>query len=466
MKLITFALLFTLCYFTISNSQAVNLSQNDQGQVLLYPYYTVNNNLNTIYSIINTTDTVKALVINFYEGEIGRTVLSFNIYLGPYDVWNAALIPTTSTFSGHEGEQSTKHLTDDNSCAPFLPNEGVDFLPFEIDLDENNNMQRATDGHFEVIEMGVITGSFANAISHDSGVPNNCLLLEDAWLPSGIWDIDPTFEVDQPSGGLAGSASLVNVSEGITFNYSAVALNNFWEEDGIHGSPGSREPKLDAASPVSSVLHDNQVYISEWNSGYEAVSAVLIKQDIFNEYDLTEFNDSQSEWVITFPTKLLHFNEFTLTPPYDDTVTSNPFCEEFINAVRDRAGFDITLIESNIHPIPPPGENPSLCYQSSVIQFLSDNQSPSVNTSKILGSDNLFSIYGFNESFSTEGGWFQLSFNSPAQIMTDNNGVKYHGLPAVGFKVQKFTNLNAQPGLIAQYGTLNNHKSKRRILND
>ena len=62
-------------------SMAVQVNQKGLGEVLIYPYYTVNNDLNTLYSVVNTTPDTKALAVRFMEGDNGMEVLNFNIYL-------------------------------------------------------------------------------------------------------------------------------------------------------------------------------------------------------------------------------------------------------------------------------------------------------------------------------------------------------------------------------------------------
>ena len=80
-----------------SIASAVNLNSDGLGQVLVYPYYTVNNDLNTLISVVNTTNEVKAVKVRFLEGKNSRECLDFNLYLSPYDVWTAALVAQTAT---------------------------------------------------------------------------------------------------------------------------------------------------------------------------------------------------------------------------------------------------------------------------------------------------------------------------------------------------------------------------------
>src|SRR5450432_4672902 len=70
-------------------ASAVNLNPDGLGQVLLYPYYTVNSGQNTLLSVVNTTAIGKAVKVRFLEGYNSREVLDFNLFLSPFDVWTA-----------------------------------------------------------------------------------------------------------------------------------------------------------------------------------------------------------------------------------------------------------------------------------------------------------------------------------------------------------------------------------------
>ena len=74
-----------------TTANAVYLNARGMGQVLLYPYYTVNAHQNTLISVVNASGTGKVVHVRFREGYNGRDVLDFNVYLSTYDVWTAAV---------------------------------------------------------------------------------------------------------------------------------------------------------------------------------------------------------------------------------------------------------------------------------------------------------------------------------------------------------------------------------------
>lgn len=55
---------------------AVHLDPGGRGQVLVYPYYTVNSGQQTLLSVTNTASVAQAVRVRFREGYNGRDVLA------------------------------------------------------------------------------------------------------------------------------------------------------------------------------------------------------------------------------------------------------------------------------------------------------------------------------------------------------------------------------------------------------
>jgi hypothetical protein len=158
-------------------ADAVRVSDNGTGQVLLYPYYTVRGSsagkeFNTLLSVINATTSVKAVKVRFLEGKNSAGVLDFNLYLSPNDVWVGAIVPTAV---------GAKLVTGDHSCTvPAIPAVGADFTNYTYANDPaGGSTDRVREGWFEILEMGVVGNTLvANAATHNSaGVPANCALV-------------------------------------------------------------------------------------------------------------------------------------------------------------------------------------------------------------------------------------------------------------------------------------------------
>jgi hypothetical protein len=394
-------------------ANAVNVNPDGLGQVLLYPYYTVNGNNATLISVVNTTDRAKAVKVRFLESLNSAEVLDFNLYLSEFDVWTANVLQTTG---------GGAILTRDTSCT--VPNGvgkdwvGSDpgplsrFLPYEfqraggggdvigrsgrislggipgneVDISAAERMRQ---GYIEMIEMGVLFNEGTTAASfrpefwathNTSGAPNNCAALQAAWTsPAGAWVANNGRAVDAPTGGLFGGAMVVDVPFGRSFSYNADAIDGFWSPVGLgpdvggseadlHTNPGDLFPNLGQArteadeSATANVFVNGVVVTANFAEGIDAVSAALMQRFIFNEYNLETGLNAASEWVITFPTKRTHI-DVPITAgldvrPFSDRVNVETIIARNDNRVFDTYGscetYDFTAWNREESPSAPP----------------------------------------------------------------------------------------------------------------
>src|SRR5665213_3594261 len=143
----------------VGTAEAVYMSPNRTGQVLVYPYYTVqssgSNSWNTYISVVNTTTVAKAVKVRILEGKTSAEVLDFNLFLSPNDVWTAAIVPANAS-TGAPG-----HLvTADVSCTrPKIDPAGIDFRNFQYavagssDALPGTGLERTREGYIEMLEM-------------------------------------------------------------------------------------------------------------------------------------------------------------------------------------------------------------------------------------------------------------------------------------------------------------------------
>ena len=170
------------CLAVTTPGGAVEVNPDGIGQVLLYPYYTVRdsssgNALNTLLTVGNTTDHVKAVRVRFREGAVGAPVADLNLYLNAHDMWTGAVVPDA-------GGGATL-LSADRSCV--VPSLLMAPLPFSnqayIGDPLTASLDRTREGFVEIIEMGdyglasaAPVGSVAEGVQQfeDSGVPLDC----------------------------------------------------------------------------------------------------------------------------------------------------------------------------------------------------------------------------------------------------------------------------------------------------
>ncbi|MCF6301160.1 MAG: hypothetical protein L3J52_08600, partial [Proteobacteria bacterium] len=392
-QLISFILVAVLVavLLTVStNSQAVNVSQNDTGQVIILPYYSVNNNLLTLSSVVNNTDSYKAIKINFREGQNGLSVYSFNLYLAPHDIWAFGLRSVSSDAAGHEGENTARIAFSDNSCAPFLQSR-QQFLPDLIALDSGSkDMQRSTEGFIEIFEMGEINPSsdFAESIEIIDGVPRNCQQITENWQDAGAWQLNPDDKLLPPAGGLQATASILNVGEGTAFTFKGLVLDNFYPEDTIwHTAPDNHQsPSMNDAMLASLLINDGEIIQSQWENGFEAVSALIMNNEVINDFAMNVSINAKTEWVLTFPTKHYYVNGDEVLEPFQNLYNPQAgSCEIFTPTVWDRESHQDVFIDLG----DPPGPNTirQFCWSSNVVVFQDLYRSP-FNQTTILGSLN------------------------------------------------------------------------------
>jgi hypothetical protein len=127
---LVFLVMLTLAASTAS---AVSLNPRGIGQVLIYPYYTVNRGQDTLISFANASATAKLVRVRFLEGYNGRSALAFYVFLSAHDVWTAAITQTADDGGAHL-------ISSDRSCTyPALPVGGVDFMSVDYDGSSNDN---------------------------------------------------------------------------------------------------------------------------------------------------------------------------------------------------------------------------------------------------------------------------------------------------------------------------------------
>jgi len=455
-------------------ASAVNLNPDGLGQVLLYPYYTVNGGQQTVLSVINTTAVGKAVKVRFLEGYNSREVLDFNLFLSEFDVWTASVFSLSDANVSGTGAGI---FTTDNSCTnPALtessfPNGGgyVAFRNYAYtgtyaDTGPTTD-DRTREGHFEMISMAdIVTGSaLSDDITHVNSVPPDCADAES--------DFEAADAYVAPTSGLFGSAGVVNVSRGTYYSYNADALDGFTSIT-LATPSGSLSPSLaqanDAglATATSYVFDDGTLLTSPYTyptSAIDAVSSVFMASNIYNEYEQTSAGSVGTDWVVTFPTK-----RFYVDPLYTGTTEVIPPFEEDFGLGDSGPGLSCTTIGITIYdreentstptgcgfsPCPPGQPPSSLCHETNVVTF------DSSGTASVL-----FSTLTANIKPIGDNGWAGLTLTGNGHDMLPATNLNvFHGLPITGFQATDF--VKGTSGVVAYYGAVNRHRISRSCSN-
>ena len=415
-----------------SAAHAVHVNPDGLGQVLLYPYYTVQNNFVTAIHIVNTTDQAKAVKVRFLEGKNSQEVLDFNLYLSPHDVWTGTVVPDAAA--------GAKITSADKSCiAPRqLPAGGEAFRNTKYATEDNPvDLNRRREGYVEVIEMGdLIDPVQIAAVTHSAaGVPPGCAAIATA-------DHASTIAVSAPTGGLFGSGHLVSVDGGVRASYDPTALDGFTDEQ-IWSKSGNLLPSLEEAIPVADIIDGNNVIGFTPVNGIDAVSAVLTQDVIANEYTIDAGRLSQTDWIVTFPTKRFYVNTPVPTPfqnVWDPEERQS--CHDVGFAYFDREEAALTPGQGDFSPEPLiPGF--ALCNEVNTLTLYKSGTA--ADDGRLFGAVSTAASLAIN---GFDAGWMSITFGvdatpvvgKPYGQLVDTNGVTVTGLPVIGFSASRNVN--------------------------
>jgi hypothetical protein len=446
---------------------AMYVNERGTGETLIYPWYSAQNDNNTLINIANTTDGHKAVKVRVLEAENSQEVIDFNLYLSPQDHFSFAISATD--------DGGAKLVTGDNSCTvPAIPSDGVEFRSLKYagdkaaddadtaDVDEsfdNTGIGRTQVGYIEVIEMGQLdpdspviidktaksTTNAAAAITHDStGVPANCQILVDAWSTisgvDGVWlaeskttDLtgDSEFMADWQGGGLYGYATVINVPTGAAFGYDAIAIADHVGAGAtgsdMHYQPGDIRPNFgDSALDTSAIVSVNGSaitldfdgdYPAEATERVQALNATIMASEIYNDYVTDSAIGATTDWLLTFPTKAFHVNGTEPVEPFSKLWNGQTACEPTELSAVDReestpppppspgsSGPDFSPAPPADPVAPPKGDDVPICYEATIVQFATES---AAGTSTV--------AIGVSEYLDASEGWATISM-MPADL--------------------------------------------------
>lgn len=319
--------------------------------------------------------------------------------------------------------------------------------------------------------MGEIAGgsTLETAVTHTAGTPNNCAYVNTNSTVGNQAIL--TAQLLQPTGGLAGNASLMNVALGTDASFDPVALSAFSNIQ-IWALPGSILPDMTNVTPKNSTVFKNGAAVtSTWarvaGSAADPVTAVLMHDRLLNDFVLDNDTLSGTDWVITMPTKRHYIPvdtsggaAYTAITPFTADFLAGGACESFSLTYYNREELTPSSPTAPVSPLPPGATGSQLCWESTVLTF---------NNAAVLGAVNQV-----NQSVASgyQNGWARIDlYTSGAtdgsqnhfMVSTDVPNETFYGLPTIGFMVQDFVNNNAAPGIMATYSGSFIHKYRTNI---
>lgn len=443
-------------------AHAMNVSQNNLGEVLLFPYYTVKNGFDTLFTVTNTSNKTAVIKIRWREALNSREVRDFNVVLSPYDMW-------TGVVTSNADNTGALIRTFDKTCtSPVLPAgpNGSREVAFTNALfsgkyadGATESVDRVREGYFEVFLMGESTRSTSTSTNvleynakHVNGVPRDCAKVDAEFLDVAN-KINPYMLA--PTNILKGHTTFINVANGKGIDVEPTAIEDFSSTPNNVAPPGNELPSLadgDAFSTANRIWN-GVVESTVHPQSYDAVSALLRAGAVVNEY--TTGSNVSGSWVMTFPTKHHYvdaydsngsianspvvagggFSDWFFTKNSSGAVVDGKSCDniDFVSTDREESRQSSGTVFS-----PVVGESAALCYEVNVLNF---------NNTAMFGS-------GTNHySMTTVGsaGWLELSF-------TEADATTLGGLPVIGFSAVERTGADAT----VNYGSAIEHAYKDR----
>lgn len=474
-------------------ANAVDLNPDGLGQTLIYPYYTVENQQQTLISVVNTTGVSKAVKIRFLEGYNSEEVLDFHIFLSPYDVW-AGTVFDEDEFLGSASQGNAAVFTQDTTCTKpylyegenadgsFAASDGstvfykgfVNTVYMNDPPGTDTSLGRTREGHVEIISMAdIIPGSATDFdVTHIGGVPADCDDVNPD--PSGPIAGD----LVAPTGGIYGAGAVVHAEQGTFYTYNADALDGFTAIN-IYGAPGDTDPSLafvngpGVGTATAYVFQNGALITSTYNtSGVpDAVSAVFDSENLYNEYNVNADVGANTDWVVTFPTKRFYVDSNLVASPVAPFVSlfsvdsTNNSCTAVGISMYDREeGTPVSTCNGGFggscFSPPPPGQPPNaICKETNVISFLPTSDPNAGVQSGVLGSFLVLNIPPFGAN-----GWMNLNLNptvEPHAMNASLEGNVFYGLPATGFEAVNYVNNAVQAGVLSNYSGTFRHRASR-----
>ncbi len=429
---LAFCLGLTLC----AESHAVYVSDDGIGQALIFPFYTSQlsrgDTQSTYISIANQTSSAKAIRVRFHEANDSLAVGSFNLFLAPWDMWTAAVMPSSQT-------SGSRIVSFDGSCvsAPFAASGSTMAFDFNAVA---SSFERSREGWIEAIEMATLTGDAASAVAFASnGLPANCAAVVG----------ESAVATAPPTGGLTGTFTVINVASGLEFSGNPTALAQL-SQTAFYRPPSDPYPALNASEieSTSVVTANGRIYRSLWSRPIDAVSAALMRNSIAGEFVLDANTRSQTDVVLTFPTRAF----------YVSGTVQAPFSESCAEPAGPLGGEGITFDYSNREGVMTRVNNAIVsirCTSTGVFGFT--NSAASMFPTSVLGSRRLAWTLppggAVQVPAATQNGWFlmtavgrnmtSLATSTRTDAVTGATVVGSHvfaGYPVVGFTARTFEN--------------------------
>lgn len=438
---------------------AMYLNPRGSGQVLLFPYFTVNAGQVTLLNLVNGSDRAKIVQVLVREGVNNRRLQTLDVVLAPHDSWTATLYAANDNGAAVLRSGDASCTVPDKSAwqaagdAYDLGLSTAAYTGANADGGPADAL-RAREGSVQVIERAQLGGALATAAAGSGAARCGAFAA-----------IDPaSTDLLPPGGGLYGNFAIVNVAAGTILGGDPTAIEDFTRYK-LYGANLPAELLTQGYStiiptPTSDAVVSLGTRTTTLRYGgpiaANAVTALLMTDSLQADITREDAIGSDTEWVITAPTKHLHADpasRVTQLAPFAkafDADGNGDACTQFLPLAHDRSGRAVTL---RAEPAAP-GRHPEqhLCFGTDVLYFANRRAD---GTSPILGSRLGSRLW--NPATPFESGQVQIVLGSRENYVprtylpSGSTGPRLRGLPVIGFQAVRYINGNVLPGVLANY---------------
>jgi hypothetical protein len=303
---------------------------------------------------------------------------------------------------------------------------------------------RLHEGYVEVIELGVLAGGTAAAISPRNTPSPDC----SAVVPS----LKIIGDLLGPNGGLSGSAAVVNVPQGTYFGFEPKAIDGFRKQRIVPPAFADLSMAGTQVDPAisASIEYDGTFLTASFprKQAIDAVSALFMATSLTGEFDNSSDIGAATDWVLTFPTKQFYVGGVPVgidNRPFEKDFEAapagvSPVTSDYHAYARD--GYDLVRNWCGFGECPP--LEPVLNFQTQVVSFYPPQHDD--HSSNVLGSH----VATFAPVAGDSAGFATLEFVD-GHMNVSNEGYTLVGLPVIGMRAINYVKEDSAGNALSNY---------------
>ncbi len=278
---------------------AVHLSQDNLGQVVIFPYAVAQHRPNTQTLIeFRNTDPERHLIVSIQVKHLGgRPLLSGNVVISPHGSFAGALIdrgPSVSLTGARVGQCATAELSSTENPLSFQ------FIDQPVSISATERF---------VVE-GYALGYLPAELASD------CEAFRARYQPGGPWaprnsDAFRNADVSAPDDTLTGWATIIDTEQVTALHLRPIVLADFTSEAMNIAPAVATRPSLLDVNPAVSTRPLSQrpsagVAMSNWADPIHAIDALFMSTEIESNFALGGSLGASSNVVAYYPTRAYH----------------------------------------------------------------------------------------------------------------------------------------------------------------